>query len=148
MDISKGNLHSDKILHLQMIQNVISRMSTTSAIFKGFAATTVTGLFALSFTSSDVWMSILPIIPVFCFFIMDAYYFRLEKKYRILYEKIRNDVKCPDFSMNAECKRSEIIDNNVTWFNCIKSPCISWFYLPLLVTSSLTVVIKTIEVFK
>ena len=38
------------IQYLQMIQSVIDRMSTTSAIFKGFCATIVAGVFAVSFT--------------------------------------------------------------------------------------------------
>ena len=39
--------HGDeKIQYLQMIQNIIDRMSTTSAIFKGFCANIVAGVFA------------------------------------------------------------------------------------------------------
>ena len=33
-----------KISYLQMIQSSIDRMSTTSAIFKGFSATIITGI--------------------------------------------------------------------------------------------------------
>ena len=39
-----------KVSYLQMIQCTIDRMSTTSAIFKGFGATIITGISAVSFT--------------------------------------------------------------------------------------------------
>jgi hypothetical protein len=43
-----------RIEYLKMIQDVISRMSSTSAILKGFAATVVTtGISAILFTQVD-----------------------------------------------------------------------------------------------
>lgn len=42
-------MEDDRKTYLQMIQSTIERMSTTSAIFKGFCATIVTGITAISF---------------------------------------------------------------------------------------------------
>lgn len=134
--------HNDKVTYLQMIQGVIDRMSTTSAIFKGFAAMIIAGISAVSFTEINKWVLLLAITPVIFFFMMDIYYFRLEKKYRILFEKVRNEEKEPDFSMNSECKPTELINGKATWCNCIISPCISWFYVPAFLIAVVVVVLK------
>ena len=42
--------------YLQMLQEPICRMSTISAIFKGFAATIVAGISAISYSSTNVWV--------------------------------------------------------------------------------------------
>ena len=39
VEVTETVCHEDKIAHLQMIQGVIDRMSTSAAIYKGFAAT-------------------------------------------------------------------------------------------------------------
>ena len=50
MDKETDNL---KATYLQMIQASIDRMSTTSAVFKGFCATIIAGISAISFTEID-----------------------------------------------------------------------------------------------
>lgn len=45
-----------KIEYLQMIQEPICRMSTISAIFKGFAATIVGGISAISYKDVNLWI--------------------------------------------------------------------------------------------
>ena len=39
LEVNEKTRHEDKVAHLQMIQGVIDRMSTSAAIYKGFAAT-------------------------------------------------------------------------------------------------------------
>mgnify|MGYP007044617673 FL=1 len=87
VEVTETVCHEDKIAHLQMIQGVIDRMSTSAAIYKGFAATIVTGIAAISFTEVSTWILLIAFFPVGCFLVMDTYYLKLEKQYRILYEK-------------------------------------------------------------
>ena len=87
VEVTETVCHEDKIAHLQMIQGVIDRMSTFAAIYKGFAATIVTGIAAISFTEVSAWILLIAFFPVGCFLVMDTYYLKLEKQYRILYEK-------------------------------------------------------------
>ena len=97
LEVNEKTRHEDKVVHLQMIQGVIDRMSTSAAIYKGFAATIVTGIAAISFTEVSAWILLIAFLPVICFLMMDTYYLKLEKQYRILYEKIRNEKIVPDF---------------------------------------------------
>lgn len=87
VEVTETVCYEDKIAHLQMIQGVIDRMSTSAAIYKGFAATIVTGIAAISFTEVSTWILLIAFFPVGCFLVMDTYYLKLEKQYRILYEK-------------------------------------------------------------
>ena len=81
-----------KIAYLQMIQEPISRMSTASAIFKGFAATVVAGIAALTYCEVNTWILTLSFVPVLLFLLLDIYYLKLEKRYRYLYEQVRTDI--------------------------------------------------------
>ena len=134
--------NEQKVAHLQMIQGVIERMSTTSALYKGFSATIVTGVSAISFVDINPWILLLAFVPVICFFVMDVYYFRLEKIYRILYEKVRQGKVPADFSMNANCTNSELLDANGHWIQCLKSPSIGMFYLPIIVIAMVIIGLK------
>lgn len=135
-----------KAEHLQMIQSVIERMSTTSALYKGFSATIVTGVSAISFVDINSWILLLAFVPVICFCVMDVYYFRLEKKYRILYEKVRLGKAPADFSMNANCENSELLDANGSLIQCLKSPCILWFYIPIIAIGMIIIGLKFIGI--
>lgn len=63
-----------KTEYLQMIQEPICRMSTISAIFKGFAATIVAGIATLTYTDVNTLVLFLSFIPVLSFAMLDIYY--------------------------------------------------------------------------
>lgn len=65
--------------YLQMLQEPICRMSTISAIFKGFAATIVAGISAISYSSTNVWVLALSFLPVLSFAVLDVYYLKLRR---------------------------------------------------------------------
>lgn len=137
----------NKMAHLQMIQGVIDRMASTSALYKGFSATIVAGISAISFTDINPWILLLAFAPVVCFFVMDVYYLRLEKKYRLLYEKVRLEKIPADFSLDARCDCKELNIVNGTWLQCLKSPSIWIFYVPVLAIGIAVVALKFSEVF-
>ena len=72
LEVNEKTRHEDKVVHLQMIQGVIDRMSTSAAIYKGFAATIVTGIAAISFTEVSAWILLIAFLPVICFLMMDT----------------------------------------------------------------------------
>ena len=80
-----------KTEYLQMLQEPICRMSTISAIFKGFAATIVAGISAISYSTTNLWVLGLSFLPVLAFAIMDVYYLKLERKFRFLFDQVRQD---------------------------------------------------------
>lgn len=126
--------------YLQMLQEPICRMSTISAIFKGFAATIVAGISAISYSTTNVWILGLSFLPVLAFAILDVYYLKLERKFRFLFEQVRQDEHDIDFSMKLTTDPLEIIRAKARTWDCIKSPSIYLFY-PLMVLILLVVMI-------
>lgn len=138
---NKDKYDENTIQYLQMIQSVIDRMSTTSAIFKGFCATIVAGVFAVSFTEINQWILILTILPVSCFLMLDIYYLRLEKRFRALYNSVREGKKEVNFDLTPPTIKSLRIYDAGLW-SCLKSPSIFLFYIPILITSMLMIYFK------
>ena len=56
MKKKKNKRNKDVIAYLQLIQSNIDRMATSSAIFKGFAATIVTGVSTISYAKLNKWI--------------------------------------------------------------------------------------------
>lgn len=123
--------------YLQMLQEPICRMSTISAIFKGFAATIVAGISVISYASINVWILGLSFLPVLAFALLDVYYLKLERKFLFLFEQVRLGKHEIDFSMKLTNDPLEIISARARVWDCIKSPSIYLFYpLMLLILGS------------
>ena len=59
--------------YLQMLQEPICRMSTISAMFKGFAATIIAGISAITYSTTNLWVLGLSFLQVLAFAILDVY---------------------------------------------------------------------------
>ena len=127
---------------LQMLQEPICRMSTISAIFKGFAATIVAGISAISYSSTNIWILGLSFLPVLVFAVLDIYYLKLERKFRFLFDQVRLDEHEIDFSMKLTNDPVEIIRAKARTWDCIKSPSIYLFYPLMLVVLVAVLVLK------
>ncbi len=94
----------NKIAHLQMIQGVIDRMGGNLFFLRGWSITLLAGLFAIS--TSDLlkvaeWAPLLFFVLLLLFWIYDAYFLSLERKFRGLYDKVRKIPETEiDFSMS------------------------------------------------
>lgn len=132
--------------YLQMLQEPICRMSTISAIFKGFAATIVAGISAISYASTNIWVLGLSFLPVLSFAILDVYYLKLERKFRFLFDQVRMDKHKIDFSMKLTNDPIEIISAKARTWDCIKSPSIYLFYPLMLLILIAVFVLKCTNV--
>lgn len=131
--------------YLQMIQEPICRMSTISAIFKGFAATIVAGISLISYSTTSVLILGLSFLPVLAFGILDVYYLKLERKFRFLFDQVRMDKHEIDFSMKLTNDPLEIISAKERTWDCIKSPSIYLFYPLMLLILVAVFVMKCIN---
>lgn len=132
--------------YLQMIQEPICRMSTISAIFKGFAATIVAGISLISYSTTSRLILGLSFLPVLAFGILDVYYLKLERKFRFLFDQVRMDKHEIDFSMKLTNDPLEIISAKARTWDCIKSPSIYLFYPFMLLILVVVFVMKCINV--
>ena len=128
--------------YLQMLQEPICRMSTISAIFKGFAATIVAGISAISYSTTNVWILGLSFLPVLAFAVLDIYYLKLERKFRFLFDQVRLDQHVIDFSMKLTNDPLEILSAKARTWDCIKSPSIYLFYPLMLLILIVVFILK------
>lgn len=131
-------MSESKIKHLEMIQGIITRMGTNSFMLKGWAVTLVAGLFALSAKDSDDTYFIIAYMPTVFFWILDSYYLLQERKYRVIYDKVREDT-IPDYNFSMEWNKETMNTDKTHWFNCFISISEALFYVPLVFIIALVI---------
>jgi len=95
--------------HLQMLQSVITRMSTDSFLLRGWSVFLVSALFALAASGSQELFVYLAYFPAIAFWLLDAYYLRQERLFRKLYDRVRTqDEADVDFSMDTSVVEKEV----------------------------------------
>ena len=119
----------NKQRHLEFIQNVISRMAQNSFLLKGWAITLIAALFAVfSSNLNKIYISI-AYFPILMFWALDAYYLSQERRFRALYDIIRQRQESEiDFSMDT----SQLSCAKNDWGKSLLSKTLSLFYLMLL----------------
>lgn len=132
----------EKRTYLSMIQEPISRLSTASSVFKGFAATIVTGIAALSYSTISTKLLVLSFIPILSFAALDIYYLRLEKQYRGLYNDILSGKHEVDYSISLPKDKESIKRAKASVWNCILSPSIWLFYPAMFVVLIIVCILK------
>jgi hypothetical protein len=86
--------------HLDFIQTVIGRMSSASAVAKGWALTIATAAYGYAGTKASAVVALLGMFAVLLFAAVDARYLREERKYRLLFDAARLGT-VDDYEMNA-----------------------------------------------
>ena len=120
----------NKIKHLELIEDIVSRMASNSFMLKGWAVTLVAGIFALATKDADKLYFIVAYIPIIIFWGLDAYYLRQERLYRSLYDRVRliNEENI-DFSLKLSKEEFNKEKNNYSC--CLLSKTEILFYIPL-----------------
>jgi predicted PurR-regulated permease PerM len=99
MDLAERK--KDLLKEIDLIQSIISRMSNTSFLIKGWAVTMISFIFAFRTNQA-----VLPLvfIPLFLFWFLDSYFLQQERLYRKLYQWVIENRMTDDshlFSLNA-----------------------------------------------
>ncbi len=123
-----------KIKHLELLQNVIDRMTHNSFLLKGWSVVLVSALFALSAKDKSRLMALVAYFPALSFWLLDGYFLWQERSYRMLYNKVRMQKEEEiDFSMNT----SEFTCDTSCWFHACLSPTLLAFHGVVLATISI-----------
>lgn len=102
---------------VEVVQDIIKRMSSNSFLIKGWTITLVVGALLLNGNQFHV---IVAYIPLLVFWSLDAYFLRQERMYRKLHEwVIKNRLKTEDhlFDLNATRFRDEVPSSIETMFS-------------------------------
>ena len=132
-----------RIAHLQMIQDVVTRMARHSFYIKGWAVTLVTALFAAAAADdTNEFFVYLAYFPAFMFWALDARFLRQERLFRRLYDRVRIlDKGQIEFSMDTSAFESDV---DGTW-SVMWSRTLMLFHCPLV--GSIVVVMLFVIVF-
>ena len=123
-------MEGEKFQYLQMIQEVVGRMSTISSVVKGFTITIAVAVVTiLSGDFVENWMIWIFILPLLSLIILDIYYLTLERKYRILFEDVRTGKHPIDYSLTLPSD----MNTEVSVWNCLFSKSIMMCHLPILI---------------
>ena len=100
--------------HLSFIQGVITRMNSNSFSMKGWMVAIVSALAAIYASDAGnpcgyIYFAIaIPVVLIFCG--LDAYYLKMEKQYRDLYDKVLENTETTDYSMDASFSKKTLWD--------------------------------------
>lgn len=81
-------MNEDQRLHLQFIQNVITRMNVNSFQVKTWTVSIIVALVALAVNSKNYMYILISVVPTILFGTLDSYYLQQERKFRGLYKDV------------------------------------------------------------
>lgn len=115
-----------RIAYLNILQNIINRMSTFGIAMQTASVTTLTALLAYASTNANtldtfkIWMFF---IPWFFFAVYNAFFLRTERAFRARYNQIatKNIIDFTDFKIDKTDLKNLYIIKECKWFNVIFS---------------------------
>ncbi|WP_428507373.1 hypothetical protein [Roseateles sp.] len=120
---------SNKHKHLEFIQASIGRMSGNLFLLKGWSITLIAALFALAAKDTNKAYIVVAYFPLFIFWFLDGYFLSMERRFRSLYEHVRQLKEDEiDFSMNTEPYKN---DPRNQWISALFSRTLFPYYVTL-----------------
>lgn len=82
-----------RIKHLEMTQAVIGRLASNSFLIKGWAVTVAGVFFGFAVNESDPALARASLATTGLFWLLDTYYLRAERLFRVLHDRVRKSAK-------------------------------------------------------
>ena len=92
--------------HINILQNVISRMASNSANCKTWAITIISAIIVLLIDKSITNILYIAYVPLAMFFFLDCFYLGLERHFRELYNGFIDKLESDDFDFKSVYKLS------------------------------------------
>lgn len=129
-------MHQEKkISHLNMIQQVITRMGNNSFLLKICSIGIMIAIYSFAGETFHIAL-LITIIPLIVFWLLDAYYLTLERKFRALYDDVRlKNEEDIDFKMNFNDIKDMKKIKKYSFINVLISISILPFYLVCIITT-------------
>lgn len=128
---SISQLTEERIKHLEMLQQIITRMASNSFLLKGWTVTLVAAILALIDKTQLHTVGWVALLPILSFWMLDGYFLRQERLFRKLYDYVRQlpNNSAVDFDMNT----SNVGGNVSCVLEVMFSNTLLFFYLGLVV---------------
>ena len=82
------DFHENRVKHLELIQDAITRMGNNSFQMKSWMLVVATALLGTYANTNNKLLIILAIFPTIIFWYLDAYFLRQERKFRGVYSDV------------------------------------------------------------
>src|ERR1035437_66125 len=89
MDLDSAKIADLRVKHLEMLQAVISRIAGQGATLKNYCITLTTAVCGFAITLEKPLVTLLALFPVTIFALLDAQYLRMERRFRVLFDRVR-----------------------------------------------------------
>jgi len=134
-------VNADKKEHLKIIEDVITRMANNSFLIKGWTVSLISAILIFADLKNEPCFIWIVILPVIVFWILDASYLQLERKYRTLYKNVQQDFlydlnNVPLFEMNTKDIKVDCI------FKIMFSKTIMPIYTIIIIATAVSWIIK------
>jgi len=104
------SIDAGRLKHLEMIQQVISRMANNSFLVKGWSVTLLSVILAIAVKNELHALAWVAFIPCIMFWTLDGYFLRQERLFRKLWDRYREEPQetPTNFSMNTSVVDAEV----------------------------------------
>lgn len=126
-------MSSEKMKHLEFIQNVITRMNTNSFQIKGWSVVIVSALLAIYASTKNNYFFLVAVFPTFIFWFLDAYYLNQERKFRGLYSDVAGVTDKPKEIKPFAMRPDLYVGGKYSYWNTFFSRTILIMYLSIIV---------------
>ena len=118
--------------HLEMLQGVIQRMAENSRVCKLWSITAVSAVLFLAARTGIPWHTLIALIPLLLFFLLDVYYLSLERRFRSSYNRLLGMLQDGTYGLQEVYQIAPAGFSLGLLVNCLRSPSVYLFYPPAL----------------
>ena len=120
---------SNKHKHFEFVQAAVNRMAGNLFLLKGWSITLIAALFALAAKDANTSYVLIAYFPLLIFWCLDGYFLSQERRFRALYDQVRNMNESDiDFSMDTRLFSD---DPRNSWAGAILSRTLVIYYAGL-----------------
>jgi hypothetical protein len=139
---------TNRVKHMEMIQAVVARLAGNSFLIEGWALTLTGAFLGFAVNENDAGLAAGALVPILVFWMLDTYYLRAERLFRLLYDRVRTRPDAVDpFFMGATRATfvASVSADISSWRKTIWRLTLSGFYALLIVATVLVVTIILID---
>ncbi len=126
---SREDLKEFMFKEVDIIQNIINRLSHNSFVIKGWTITLITAVLLLKGSKFQIFIAY---IPLLAFWFLDAYFLKQERLYRHLYNwVIQNRLETDEYLFNMDANRFSSKEPSI--LGVMFSTTLMYFYAPMLI---------------
>ena len=116
--------------HLEMLQGVIQRMAENSRSCKLWSITALSAVIFLAARTGVAWHTLIALVPLLLFFLLDIYYLSLEVRFRGTYDGMLQKIRDRSYGTEDVYRITPVGLSVQILTRCLRSPSM-YLYYPL-----------------